>query len=349
MVPLSLFYCLFYAVLTEGTTIRVEGVEGGSVSFQCSHRLAWGYNKYFCVDPCESSSSVLVTVAPGKQAASGRIALMDSGNGVFTVTFSQLRLSDSQKYFCGVERTAAIDTYVTVYLTVREDPHTHQPSTPTPEVSSTWTHGAVSSSAQFTSGLKPAVSSNLSAAPNFTPTGEQTSRSTEIILYASIGGAVTVAALILVICIRKCTQLSKPRAPVCCTSRHENDAHEREVDYEYDDIDDIKLYVRNVSQSTAGAQRPPRDSPASSSGAAGCPASHHIYENHSLYKTPPRSACSPATAATSLSATKTKRAGKPSHQPRRLNDAQRRKTSALYNESDEASHISLWFGLEISV
>uniref|UniRef100_A0A672HJA5 Immunoglobulin domain-containing protein n=1 Tax=Salarias fasciatus TaxID=181472 RepID=A0A672HJA5_SALFA len=110
----------FPAVLTEGTTIRVEGVEGGSVSFQCSHRLAWGYNKYFCVDPCESSSSVLVTVAPGKQAASGRIALMDSGNGVFTVTFSQLRLSDSHKYFCGVERTAAIDTYVTVYLTVRE-------------------------------------------------------------------------------------------------------------------------------------------------------------------------------------------------------------------------------------
>uniref|UniRef100_A0A3Q3C4G0 Immunoglobulin domain-containing protein n=1 Tax=Haplochromis burtoni TaxID=8153 RepID=A0A3Q3C4G0_HAPBU len=89
--------------LTDGTIINLEEFEGRSVSFQCSHRLAGSNNKYFCKDPSES----------------GRIALMDSGDGSFTVTFSNLQLSDSQKYWCAVERTG-FDTYVEVQLTVKK-------------------------------------------------------------------------------------------------------------------------------------------------------------------------------------------------------------------------------------
>lgn len=107
------------ATWTEGADINVEGFEGGSVSFQCSHKLAWKNNKYLCKDPCKSSKDMLVTVQSARRAESGRITLVDSGNGVFTVTFSQIQLSDSGKYWCGVNRPG-FDTFTGVHLTVKE-------------------------------------------------------------------------------------------------------------------------------------------------------------------------------------------------------------------------------------
>lgn len=102
----------------EGADINVEGFEGEEVSFQCSHRFAWKYNKYFCKDPCKDSEDVLVTVQSGKRVESGRIALVDSGDGVFTVTISQLQLSDLGKYWCAVDRPG-FDTFTAVHLTVK--------------------------------------------------------------------------------------------------------------------------------------------------------------------------------------------------------------------------------------
>lgn len=97
----------------------MEGLEGGETSFQCSHKLAWNYNKYLCKDPCKGSGDTLVTVRPGRRAESGRITLVDSANGVFTVTFSQLQLSDSRTYWCGVDRPG-FDTFTAVHLTVKK-------------------------------------------------------------------------------------------------------------------------------------------------------------------------------------------------------------------------------------
>uniref|UniRef100_A0A3P9B719 Immunoglobulin V-set domain-containing protein n=1 Tax=Maylandia zebra TaxID=106582 RepID=A0A3P9B719_9CICH len=102
---LHLLWLQWGCTLTDGTIINLEEFEGRSVSFQCSHRLAGSNNKYFCKDPCISTGDILLTVEPGRRAESGRIALMDSGDGSFTVTFSNLQLSDSQKYRCAVERT----------------------------------------------------------------------------------------------------------------------------------------------------------------------------------------------------------------------------------------------------
>uniref|UniRef100_A0A3P9B775 Immunoglobulin V-set domain-containing protein n=1 Tax=Maylandia zebra TaxID=106582 RepID=A0A3P9B775_9CICH len=95
--------------------INVEGFEGRNVSFQCKHKIASNSNKYFCKDPCKDEGEKLVTVEPGRRAESGRIALMDSGDGSFTVTFSHLQLSDSQKYWCAVDRPG-LDTYTEVQL-----------------------------------------------------------------------------------------------------------------------------------------------------------------------------------------------------------------------------------------
>uniref|UniRef100_A0A669C4R1 Immunoglobulin V-set domain-containing protein n=1 Tax=Oreochromis niloticus TaxID=8128 RepID=A0A669C4R1_ORENI len=101
--------------LTNGSIINVEGFEGRNVSFQCKHKIASKSNKYFCKDPCKGEGDILVTVEPGRRAESGRITLVDSGDGSFTVTFSHLQLSDSQKYWCAVDRPG-FDTFTEVQL-----------------------------------------------------------------------------------------------------------------------------------------------------------------------------------------------------------------------------------------
>uniref|UniRef100_A0A4W6DHF4 Immunoglobulin domain-containing protein n=1 Tax=Lates calcarifer TaxID=8187 RepID=A0A4W6DHF4_LATCA len=121
--PFNVLYQEVNLIVLDGdktcSDINVEGFEGGEVSFQSSHRLAWKYNKYLCRDPCKETEDILATVKSGKRVESGRITLVDSGDGVFNVTFSQLRLSDSGKYWCGVDRPG-FDTFTAVTLTVKE-------------------------------------------------------------------------------------------------------------------------------------------------------------------------------------------------------------------------------------
>lgn len=100
-------------------SIDVEGFEWGEVSFQCQHMFAWKNHKYLCKDPCKVSEDKLVTVKSGQGAESGNINLLDSGDGTFTVTFSQLQLSDSGRYWCGVDRLG-LDSYTEVQLTVKK-------------------------------------------------------------------------------------------------------------------------------------------------------------------------------------------------------------------------------------
>ncbi|KAL3996142.1 Eph receptor A2 [Sarotherodon galilaeus] len=120
MKTISFLNFLLFVPLTDGSIINVEGFEGKNVSFQCKHKIASKSNKYFCKDPCKGEGDILVTVESGRRAESGRIALVDSGDGSFTVTFSHLQLSDSQKYWCAVDRPG-LDTYTEVQLAVKDD------------------------------------------------------------------------------------------------------------------------------------------------------------------------------------------------------------------------------------
>uniref|UniRef100_UPI003AACD33A uncharacterized protein n=1 Tax=Centroberyx gerrardi TaxID=166262 RepID=UPI003AACD33A len=105
---ISIFYCLLYAMCTVEADITVEGFEQGKVSFQCSHQLAWKNQKYLCKNPCTDSDHKLITVTAGGRAETERISLVDSGDGVFTVTFTQLQKSDSGTYWCAVDRPAVM-------------------------------------------------------------------------------------------------------------------------------------------------------------------------------------------------------------------------------------------------
>ncbi|KAJ0033218.1 hypothetical protein NQD34_000325, partial [Periophthalmus magnuspinnatus] len=102
----------------NGTSISIDGSEGGKVSFRCFHKLAQNNYKYFCRDPCKSEEHILAKVTPGLVTMSQRVTLWDHGDGSFTVIMSDLRTSDKGKYWCAVDRV--VDTYTPVYLHVTE-------------------------------------------------------------------------------------------------------------------------------------------------------------------------------------------------------------------------------------
>ncbi|XP_045903323.1 CMRF35-like molecule 1 [Micropterus dolomieu] len=157
-----------------------------------------------------------------RRAESGRITLVDSGDGFFTVTFRQLQLSDSGIYWCGVDRPV-FDTFTSVNLTVKE-----AVATVTPELSFTWTYGNFSTSTELTSGMNTSSPTNLSTASNYTNVREQ-NISTDTVLYASVGGAAVLTILVLAMCFRKCREISKPQPQVCSNSTDLISAAEREV------------------------------------------------------------------------------------------------------------------------
>ncbi|XP_031145067.1 uncharacterized protein LOC116042810 isoform X2 [Sander lucioperca] len=264
MKTISIFYCLLYAAGIEGADINVEGFEGEEVSFQCSHRFAWKYNKYFCKDPCKDSEDVLVTVQSGKRVESGRIALVDSGDGVFTVTISQLQLSDLGKYWCAVDRPG-FDTFTAVHLTVKADDTT----TVIPELSPTWTYQNISSSTQFTSGMDTSRPANLSTASNSTNGGGQNTI-TGIVLYATVGSVAMLTMWVLTaMLVRNCRENSKPQLQVCSDGTDHVSADKRGANS--NEVQSIKKFSRT--------HHPKQDPLTAPSTAAECSVPMHIYEN----------------------------------------------------------------------
>lgn len=95
--------------------IKMNGYEGQSVTIECSHVWANGNRKYFCKDPCKEEKDV---VADSVKPLHVRYQIQDRGN-VFTVTITDLKKTDSGKYWCAVDRMLG-DTYTEVSLTVLE-------------------------------------------------------------------------------------------------------------------------------------------------------------------------------------------------------------------------------------
>lgn len=85
------------------------------MTIECSHVWAIGNRKYFCKDPCKEEKDVVVdSVKPTPV----KYQLQDKGN-FFTVIITDLKMTDSGKYWCAVDRSVT-DTYDKVILTVMD-------------------------------------------------------------------------------------------------------------------------------------------------------------------------------------------------------------------------------------
>ncbi|XP_041858918.1 polymeric immunoglobulin receptor-like [Melanotaenia boesemani] len=74
--------------------------KGGSIRVKCSFTLAELYNLFFCKNKCKTQDVLVET--SGFTAQSGRFGIEYEKKGMFHVTISNLSLSDSGLYSCGV-------------------------------------------------------------------------------------------------------------------------------------------------------------------------------------------------------------------------------------------------------
>ncbi|KAM8771462.1 uncharacterized protein AB9X84_008958 isoform 1-T1 [Acanthopagrus schlegelii] len=266
METIYVFCCLLYV----GASINVEGFERGEVSFQCQHKFARKNHKYLCKDPCKVSDDILVTVESGRRAESGDITLVDSGDGAFTVTFSQLQLSDSGRYWCGVDRPG-LDTYTEVQLTVKKAV-ANEVTAIISEVSPTWTYQNISNSTLLTS------ATNLSTESNYTDRVNQ-NISTGTVLYTIIGALVTLTIWVSVTCFRKLRKNSKLQPQVNSHSTDIVATDERKVDSEHDEIGEDLQWIKKASETFSCTHHPKQDMSMSASTAAERGAPLVIYEN----------------------------------------------------------------------
>lgn len=101
-------------------TLSITGHVGENVTFECSDWNAWidvnSNDKYFCNSPCKEDKHVIIKTKSGQTKHKGRIHLNNSGQ-TLSVTFTDLQKSDSNTYYCGVDRFFS-DSFVKVNLKV---------------------------------------------------------------------------------------------------------------------------------------------------------------------------------------------------------------------------------------
>ncbi|KAM4843118.1 CMRF35-like molecule 1 isoform 2-T2 [Thomomys bottae] len=117
----------------------VSGSEQGSLTVQCSYASTWKiYNKWWCRGAHWKSCKILVVTSRSEQMVKeDRVSIRDDQkNFTITVTMEDLRMSDADVYWCGIERSG-VDHGVKVQVTI--DPV----STMVPTTSTTATSAAL--------------------------------------------------------------------------------------------------------------------------------------------------------------------------------------------------------------
>lgn len=85
---------------------RVSGQEQGSLTVQCCYAPEWEtYVKWWCKGAVWKSCNILVKTT-GSEWEKDRVSIRDNQtNHILTVTMKQLRQSDTDVYWCGIERS----------------------------------------------------------------------------------------------------------------------------------------------------------------------------------------------------------------------------------------------------
>ncbi|XP_045568479.1 CMRF35-like molecule 8 [Salmo salar] len=178
----------------ESEGLEVTGLVGGQVEIKCSHKFAKGNKKYFCKDTCTHSDILVQTEDSKKYIKTGRYSIDDRGDGDFTVTINNLKMSDSGTYKCGVDRFF-IDTSQKVLLRVLDAPPIQ------PDITRTSPHPPVivSRTTVVITTEKAVSGKSLTTA---TPTEAMTPDSAaSVLVYIGTGLGMVVCVLVLVLLI----------------------------------------------------------------------------------------------------------------------------------------------------
>ncbi|XP_075320665.1 uncharacterized protein LOC142379398 [Odontesthes bonariensis] len=93
--------------MVEAKTQIIRGRVGETVKVECSNfdaSMSVTTNvKYLCNTPCNNVKHIIVKAAFQRTERKDRIQITNHGD-ILLVTFADLKLSDSKKYYCGVER-----------------------------------------------------------------------------------------------------------------------------------------------------------------------------------------------------------------------------------------------------
>ncbi|XP_034058914.1 CMRF35-like molecule 5 isoform X1 [Gymnodraco acuticeps] len=138
MINIFAYSCLLSALsFVEMKILSIRGCVGERVTFKCSDWNtvldARSYDKYFCRRPCTERKHIIIKAASGKTTQGNRIQIFNRGNNLF-VTFTNLKKSDADTYYCRVKRIGP-DPWIKVVLKVTDAASYG----PTPETVDTFT------------------------------------------------------------------------------------------------------------------------------------------------------------------------------------------------------------------
>ncbi|XP_051802090.1 uncharacterized protein LOC127533352 [Acanthochromis polyacanthus] len=119
--------CLLCAlIIVETTTLNITGRFGKNVTVNCENWNVWTYvkdnAKYICNSPCKEHKHIIIEAEYGQTKKKNRIELTNAGYSLY-VTFFNLEMSDSGKFYCGVKRFGP-DALIEVDLKVIDGPVT---------------------------------------------------------------------------------------------------------------------------------------------------------------------------------------------------------------------------------
>ncbi|KAK1894988.1 CMRF35-like molecule 5 [Dissostichus eleginoides] len=235
----------------EMKPLNKRGCVGERVTFTCSDwNNVFGVksnDKYFCRSPCTEDKHIIIKAASGKTTQQNRILINNRGNDLF-VTFTNLKKSDANTYYCGVERNG-LDPLIKVNLKVT-DAASYCPKR-TPETVDTFT--TLSSAVSNISTLSSNSSDNItdvSASNTTTNTTTTTTPATQeagSIPYLIIG-VILIITILMVLLKFMSKKMMKQRKVVSTAVMPQEDARE---EAEYDEIrheeatDPDSLYANN--------------------------------------------------------------------------------------------------------
>ncbi|XP_028652282.2 CMRF35-like molecule 9 [Erpetoichthys calabaricus] len=98
--------------------------EGGQLEFQCKYNCKHKMkNKYVCHSPCNSNSDVIVhSNKPETLTSGGRMSIFDyASECLIKITLTNASLSDTGKYYCGIDIMLSLDEYIEVHIEILKD------------------------------------------------------------------------------------------------------------------------------------------------------------------------------------------------------------------------------------